>query len=156
MKLIAIILGLSLIVACSSNDKKRPNKVAKNKPVLVKKAVVNKPLIRNKAVVGKKNLARNPFKFRKAPILAKRFTSFRTLKRVVPVYPKLAKAEKVAGWVHLRFDVDKNGNVVNPKVLDASPKDYGFEEAALVSIKASKFDAKATTGVEKIVEFSLD
>ena len=50
-----------------------------------------------------------------------------------PVYPPLAKAQGVQGYVVIEYTVSINGVVLNPKVVDSEPVGV-FETSALVAI----------------------
>ncbi|WP_169338321.1 energy transducer TonB [Colwellia piezophila] len=59
---------------------------------------------------------------------------------IVPKYPKRAAKVKQEGWVQLYFDVDKNGNVINAKVIKVSPEGFEFGKEALRVIKKWKYN----------------
>jgi protein TonB len=67
------------------------------------------------------------------------------LRSVPPQYPFQAKKNNIAGTVTLRFIVDTEGNVVEPKVTESEPEGV-FEEAALAAIVKFKFKPAIKNG----------
>jgi len=67
------------------------------------------------------------------------------LRKVDPIYPFAAKKNNIEGSVTLRFIVDSEGNVVEPKVAEADPPDI-FDEAALNAIMKFKFKPAVKNG----------
>jgi len=67
------------------------------------------------------------------------------LRKVDPIYPFAAKKNNIEGSVTLRFIVDSEGNVVEPKVAESDPPDI-FDEAALNAIMKFKFKPAVKNG----------
>ncbi len=61
----------------------------------------------------------------------------RFLKRVLPVYPIMARRVGIEGRVLLRLTIDEKGNLTNLEVLEAGG--YGFTEAAVEAVRQSSF-----------------
>ena len=62
----------------------------------------------------------------------------RPLHTVVPVYPQLARRERVEGDVQVCFNVDREGKPYRVKVRSSTNRI--FEEPALVAARASTFE----------------
>ncbi len=60
------------------------------------------------------------------------------LKMVLPVYPEIAHKAGVEGYVIVQMVVDENGDVLEAKVVVASPPGI-FEEAAIAAVMQWKF-----------------
>lgn len=67
------------------------------------------------------------------------------LRKVEPIYPFAAKKNGIEGSVTIKFIVDSDGNVVEPKVAEADPPDI-FDEAALNAIMKFKFKPAIKNG----------
>jgi protein TonB len=67
------------------------------------------------------------------------------LRRVEPIYPFQAKKNNIEGSVTLRFIVNTEGDVVEPKVAQSDPPDI-FDEAALQAIMKCKFKPAVKNG----------
>ena len=84
-----------------------------------------------------------------------------TGKKLVPVstgrpqFPQYAYDRGISGWVEVVFIVDKNGQVRNPRILDAQPKGI-FEEAAIKSVLSWQYDRKIMAGQAREVRQRLD
>lgn len=82
-------------------------------------------------------------------------------KKLVPVstgrpqFPKYAYDRGLSGWVEVVFIVDKDGQVRNPRILDANPKGI-FEEAAILSVLSWQYDRKIMAGQAREVRQRLD
>lgn len=82
-------------------------------------------------------------------------------KKLVPVstgrpqFPKYAYDRGLSGWVEVVFIVDANGQVKNPRILDAQPKGI-FEEAAVLSVLSWQYDRKTMAGQAREVRQRLD
>jgi len=61
------------------------------------------------------------------------------VKRVEPIYPKMAAIAEVNGSVTVQFYVDKKGNVGKILIMTVDPPKMGFEEAAMEAIAQWKF-----------------
>ncbi len=59
------------------------------------------------------------------------------LKMVKPEYPKLARRLGKEGRVLLRLHIDETGRLINLEIIERAG--YGFDEAALSAIRASRF-----------------
>ncbi len=66
------------------------------------------------------------------------------LHQVQPKYPYELKKQGIAGWVKLEWVIDSQGNVVRPKVLESSLRD--FEQPAIQSILESKWHPGTKAG----------
>ena len=65
------------------------------------------------------------------------------LKQVDPRFPsKINRCQ--SGWVHLRFTLDRQGNVYKPQVVNASPTGL-FEQSALTAIRQWRYAAAEFT-----------
>jgi protein TonB len=60
------------------------------------------------------------------------------LSRVLPTYPRQAKARRIEGWVRIDVSVTPSGRVSGARVDDSSPKDV-FDQAALEAIRQWRF-----------------
>ena len=82
-------------------------------------------------------------------------------KKLVPVstgrpqFPKYAYDRGLSGWVDVVFIVYANGQVKNPRILDAKPKGI-FEEAAILSVLSWQYDRKTMAGQAREVKQRLD
>lgn len=81
--------------------------------------------------------------------------------RTKPMYPPEAHEREVEGWVDVRYTVNKQGKIVNPKVVKANPPSL-FNRAALQCVKRWKYRPKmrdgktvATPNVQTRITFSL-
>ena len=76
----------------------------------------------------------------------------KTITKVPPVYPELARRMHVTGTVKVMITVAANGSVKNTKVIGGHPV---LAEAALDAVKKWRFEASAeeSTGM---VEFHFD
>ena len=79
-----------------------------------------------------------------------------------PVYPPAAKAAGIEGLVVVRYDVAKDGRVVNARIDSAEPIGI-FEEAALATVRSWRYNPALKDGspvqVENVVSnirFELD
>ncbi|HJX34830.1 MAG TPA: energy transducer TonB, partial [Desulfatiglandales bacterium] len=67
------------------------------------------------------------------------------IRQIEPQYPFQAKKNNIEGSVTLRFIVNTNGDVVEPKVAKSEPPDI-FDEAALQAIVKFKFKPAVKNG----------
>lgn len=79
-----------------------------------------------------------------------------------PVYPPQAREAGTEGYVVVRYDVDREGRVVNARVVDAQPEGI-FEDSALQAISRWRFrqpeddaEASTVTGLESRLEFTVE
>jgi len=77
------------------------------------------------------------------------------------VYPPAARAAGTEGYVVVRYDIDAEGRVINPTVVEAQPAGV-FDAAALETVSSWRFrPARSTSrlevieGVQSRVQFSL-
>jgi len=68
------------------------------------------------------------------------------LSRTLPDYPGIARSRKIEGWVMVEVTIDRNGQVTNPRVVDASPTGV-FERAALNAIQHWRFKPARRQGM---------
>ena len=66
------------------------------------------------------------------------------VKREAPEYPKGAEKRGIEGFVALKFNVDGDGNVVSPQVVEASPPGV-FDAAAIEALSKWKYEKGAAT-----------
>lgn len=78
------------------------------------------------------------------------------------IYPAQASENKIEGYVTVRMDIDKKGNVIDPVVIDSKPAGV-FDEAVLKAFKQAK--ARRTlvdgefvdfVGIEKTISFKME
>ena len=67
------------------------------------------------------------------------------LVQVQPAYPQRALQKGIEGYVIVEFDVDDNGQVINPRVLYAQPTGY-FESASLRALERYRYQPKVMNG----------
>lgn len=72
--------------------------------------------------------------------MAENFKYYTLEKRVNPEYPRRALRSGREGYVVVEFNVTPEGEVVNPVVIESSPKNL-FERAALKAIKQWQYKA---------------
>jgi len=65
--------------------------------------------------------------------------------RTSPLYPPRALSRKIEGKVKVLFTITKEGTVIDPKVIQATPKQT-FNRAALRAIRKWKFKKKLVDG----------
>lgn len=65
--------------------------------------------------------------------------------RTLPRYPLNAALSKLEGWVKIVFEINPQGEVINPHVLDSTPPGV-FEESALNAIKGWRYKPKFDKG----------
>jgi periplasmic protein TonB len=80
--------------------------------------------------------------------------------RVQPVYPAVAEARGLEGWVLVQFDVLADGHVANAFVVDSSSR--VFEKSALNAAYRFRFkprvvdgESLATTGIQNLFRFEM-
>lgn len=59
-----------------------------------------------------------------------------------PIYPKEALVNQIEGYAIVEYLVDKNGNSVNPSIIESIPEGF-FEEAAIEAAKHFKYEASS-------------
>lgn len=68
-----------------------------------------------------------------------------------PIYPATAKQAGVEGLVIVRYDVTKEGNVINAVVAQSEPAGV-FDEAALAAVRSWHFNPRIVEGEPQLVE----
>ena len=68
-----------------------------------------------------------------------------TIVRVAPIYPAIAEARGLEGWVLVEFDVRPDGGVANAFVVDSSNR--LFEKSALAAVHKFRFKPRVVDGV---------
>jgi protein TonB len=87
-------------------------------------------------------------------------TGLVVVSKVLPDYPRRARAQRIQGWVKLLITVTPSGRVSTAKVVDADPKGI-FDEAALEAIKHWRFQPAYRNGqaieqrAHQIIRFRL-
>lgn len=81
--------------------------------------------------------------------------------RVRPVYPPRAIAMNLDGWVLVQFDVNPDGTVANPTVIESSHP--VFDKTAIDTVLKFRYKARvvdgvpqATTGLRNLFRFEID
>lgn len=78
------------------------------------------------------------------------------VRAVAPEYPRAAERREIEGVVELSIDIDKDGKVLNVKVLTSSPEGV-FDSAATRAVQRWKFEAgKPTLGLTKRLVFQIN
>ena len=67
------------------------------------------------------------------------------LVKVSPRYPRRAARLQIEGFVRLEFTITRDGNVVEPVVVESKPPNV-FDEAALEAIIQWKFEPRVENG----------
>ncbi len=96
------------------------------------------------------NIAGGPYlgEFSAAPIappVVSEYAQVVPLVRIPPRYPRTAARRNIEGVVKVAFTITKEGRVVNPQILSASPEGV-FDKAAISAIKKWKFNPKIVDG----------
>ena len=65
--------------------------------------------------------------------------------RVPPQYPRKALFDRVEGWVVVEFTIGTQGEVKNPRVVDANPRGT-FDQAALDAVRRFRFKPRSIAG----------
>jgi periplasmic protein TonB len=84
------------------------------------------------------------------------------LVRINPDYPQRALSRGIEGWVQVQFTISETGAVLDPVVVEASPKGM-FDDAALKAIARWRYNPKIENGVgvqrvglQTIIRFTLE
>lgn len=84
------------------------------------------------------------------------------LVRINPDYPQRALSRGIEGWVQVQFTISETGAVIDPIVVDSSPKGI-FDDAALKAISRWRYNPKIEgavavqrVGVQTIIRFTLE
>ena len=65
--------------------------------------------------------------------------------RVPPQYPRQALMDRVEGWVVVEFTIGTEGQVKNPRIVDAQPPGV-FENPALQAVQRFRFNPRTMGG----------
>ena len=68
------------------------------------------------------------------------------LQSATPGFPMKAEADRVEGFVVIKFTVTKNGDVSNPEVVESVPQGY-FENATINALEKYKFKPATEFGI---------
>jgi periplasmic protein TonB len=84
------------------------------------------------------------------------------LVRIAPDYPPRALSRGLEGWVQVQFTITPTGQVKDPIVVNAEPKNI-FDDAALKAIARWRYNPKVEggvaverVGVQTIIRFQLE
>jgi len=67
--------------------------------------------------------------------------------QVLPKYPALAERAGIEGWIWIQSFIDKDGNVLDVRIMSVSPANVGFEEAALEAARQSVWRPAISNGL---------
>lgn len=77
------------------------------------------------------------------------------VKAVAPEYPRAAERRSLEGVVQVSIDIDAEGNVLDVKVVSATPAGI-FDSSAINAVMLWKFETgKPTSGIVKSIKFSM-
>jgi protein TonB len=84
------------------------------------------------------------------------------LVRIPPEYPQRALSRGLEGWVQVQFTISETGAVIDPIVVDSSPKGI-FDDAAVKSVLRWRYNPKVEgavavqrVGIQTIIRFTLE
>jgi protein TonB len=84
------------------------------------------------------------------------------LVRINPDYPQRALSRGLEGWVQVQFTISETGAVIDPIVIDSSPKGI-FDDAAIKAVSRWRYNPKIEgavavqrVGVQTIIRFNLE
>lgn len=84
------------------------------------------------------------------------------LVRINPDYPQRALSRGLEGWVQVQFTISETGAVIDPIVIDSSPKGI-FDDAAIKAVSRWRYNPKVEgavavqrVGVQTIIRFTLE
>lgn len=84
------------------------------------------------------------------------------LVRINPDYPQRALSRGLEGWVQVQFTISETGAVIDPVVVDSSPKGI-FDDAAIKAVSRWRYNPKIEgavavqrVGVQTIIRFTLE
>lgn len=66
--------------------------------------------------------------------------------RILPTMPRRAVIEQVPGRVVVRFDIGPTGRVLNPRVIEAEPRGFGFEAAVIAALGKWRYRPQRVDG----------
>ena len=78
------------------------------------------------------------------------------LKKTDPNYPQALSEDKIPGCVLIVYDIQADGKADNIRVMEASPRDKGFAEAAGAALVDWEFEKKPVKNVVMLVDFTPD
>lgn len=78
-------------------------------------------------------------------ILAAADSSALPIVRIAPTYPARGLQRGIEGYVVVEFDVDENGQVINPRVLYGEPPGF-FDRAAINALERWRYNPKIVDG----------
>lgn len=78
------------------------------------------------------------------------------IKKIDPNYPQALSEDKLPGCVLIVYDVKADGTADNIRVMEASPRDKGFAEAAGAALVKWEFEKKPVKNVVMLVDFTPD
>src|SRR5215471_1109991 len=91
-----------------------------------------------------------------APPLPSVFRDVKPVKKVRPVYPPEAEAQRIQGRVKVRLSVALDGSVTDVQILASEPEGV-FDEAVLIAVRQYKFKRDGTTyHADQEVLFKID
>jgi outer membrane biosynthesis protein TonB len=76
------------------------------------------------------------------------------LKATAPEYPDAAKTDKVDGCALIVYDILPDGKADNIRVMEVTPRDKGFAEAAGAALVDWEFEKKPVKNVVLMVDFT--
>lgn len=76
------------------------------------------------------------------PYDIERNESVKPIKRVPPMFPQRALRTSVSGYTIVQFDLDDNGNTINPKAIVSWPPNL-YEKAALKSLEKWEYSTRS-------------
>lgn len=77
-------------------------------------------------------------------------------RQVTPRYPNRARRQRIEGWVEVRFMVEADGSVADPKVVDAEPRGV-FDREAVEAVRRWKYAPPGrATDTSRRIEFRLN
>jgi protein TonB len=84
------------------------------------------------------------------------------LVRINPDYPQRALSRGLEGWVQVQFTISETGAVIDPIVVESSPKGI-FDDAAIKAVSRWRYNPKVEgavavqrVGVQTIIRFTLE
>lgn len=84
------------------------------------------------------------------------------LVRINPDYPQRALSRGIEGWVQVQFTISETGAVIDPIVVESSPKGM-FDDAAIKAVSRWRYNPKIEgavavqrVGVQTIIRFNLE
>ncbi|WP_339056559.1 TonB family protein [Candidatus Regiella endosymbiont of Tuberolachnus salignus] len=78
----------------------------------------------------------------------------RALIKTKPIYPARAQALGIEGRVKIQYDIDKNGYVINLRILEATPRNI-FEREVKKAVKIWRYEAIAVKDYVTEIVFKI-